>query len=272
MTFLQSIVLGIVQGLGEFLPISSSAHLVIIPWLLKWEDPGLTFDVALHGGTLIALLIYFRKEWISLIKGLIELRPRHFADLNSLTTGYESKMAVFIVLATIPGALIGLALEHKAEVAFRDPGQVAIILALMGVVLWFVDSKSKKNKALTQMTLTHALIIGVSQGLAVIPGISRSGVTITTALAQGFNRKDAARFSFFLSMPIILGACILKLRHLTGADLTPIFWSGVVAAAVSGYFAIGGLIRLLQTRTYGIFAGYRIVVGLVVWAIIIARH
>ena len=265
MTTWQSIILGIVQGLGEFLPISSSAHLIVIPWLLGWDDGGLTFDVALHGGTLIALLVYFRREWISFGKALLTFRGRFSGD-------EDQRIAVYIILSTIPGALMGLLLEKKAEHAFRDPRLIATTLAFMGVVLWIFDKWGKKIKTLSQMTLKQALLIGVAQGFAIIPGFSRSGVTISTALAQGYRREDAARFSFFLSMPLIAGACVLKLRHLTGADLTPTFLGGVFAAAASGYIAIGALIKYLQTRTYGVFAIYRVLAGVAVWVIIALRH
>jgi undecaprenyl-diphosphatase len=272
MTLVQSLVLGIVQGLGEFLPISSSAHLILVPWLLGWDDGGLTFDVALHGGTLIALLLFFRKEWIQMGRALTRFRLKNLTDPKSLQNDMELKIALYILLATIPGALIGLLLEKKAEHAFRDPRLVATILAAMGVILWLADRKGAKSLSLENMTLKKALGVGVAQGLAVIPGISRSGVTISTALAQGFDRQSSARFSFFLSMPIIAGACVLKLRHLTGADLTPAFLLGVAVAAVSGYLSIGILIRYLQKNSYGIFAIYRILVGLAVWALVFAGH
>ena len=272
MTILQSVVLGIVQGLGEFLPISSSAHLILVPWLLGWDDGGLTFDVALHGGTLIALLVFFRKEWIQFGRALLRFKPQNLTDPKSLGQDIDLKVALYIIIATIPGAVIGLLLEKKAEHAFRDPRLVATTLALMGVILWLADKKGRKSKNLDTLNLGQALGIGVAQGLAVIPGISRSGVTITTALVQGFDREASARFSFFLSMPIIAGACVMKLRHLTGADLTPSFLFGVLAAAISGYLAIGILIRYLQKHSYGVFAVYRILVGVSVWILVALGH
>jgi len=271
MSVFQGLVLGIVQGIAEFLPISSSAHLIIIPWLLGWDDGGLTFDVALHAGTLVALLVYFRKEWMLLIKGLLKIKSPNFLSPN-LAPDPDTRMALFITYGTIPGALMGLLLEKKAEHAFRSPVLIATTLAIMGVILWIADKHSKKTKTLDQMTLKDSLMIGIAQGFAVIPGFSRSGVTISTALVQGFDRQASARFSFFLSMPIIAGACVLKLRHLTVGDLTAPFLVGVAAAAVSGYFAIGGLIKFLQTRSYGAFAAYRVLVGVAIWLIVLTGH
>ncbi len=272
MTLLQAIVLGVVQGLTEFLPVSSSAHLILVPWFLGWEDGGLTFDVALHAGTLVALMIYFRCEWIHFIKAMGRIRLHHFSFKKSAQDDPYVFLAIYIVAATIPGAIIGLLLEKKAEHAFRDPRIIAFTLTFMGLGLWLSERKSKKIKTIDQMTLKEALWIGLGQGMAVIPGISRSGITIAIGMLQNFNRVSAARFSFFLSMPIIAGACLLKLRHLTLVDLTPIFISGVLAAAISGYAAIGGLMRFVQTRSYGIFAIYRVLIGVSIFLLILFRR
>lgn len=277
MTSFQSVILGIIQGIGEFLPISSSAHLIIIPWFLNWDDGGLTFDVALHAGTLVALLLYFRAEWFRLLQALFRFRGDSLKLLKNQNTSLlspqqrELRLALFIIIATIPGALMGLALEKKAEHTFRNPSLIALNLAVMGAVLWICDRRGAKVKSIEQMDFKDALTIGLSQGLAVIPGISRAGITISTALVKGMHREAAARFSFFLSMPIIAGACILKLRHLTGADLTTPFLLGILAAAVSGYLAIGGLIRFLQQKSYGVFAAYRIVMAIAVWIVAFSR-
>jgi undecaprenyl-diphosphatase len=276
MTLFQSLVLGIIQGIGEFLPISSSAHLIIIPWFLNWDDGGLTFDIALHFGTLVALLIYFRNEWLALFKSLRHFRLSSFSLLkpNSKVLSKQEldlRLTFYIIIATIPGALMGLALEKKAEHAFRNPSLIAANLLVMGIILWICDKKSSLKKSVDEMTLKQALIIGISQGFAVIPGVSRAGITISTALVSGFNREAAARFSFYLSMPIIAGACILKLRHLTSADLTPEFLVGILAAGVSGYLAIGALIKFLQKKSYGVFASYRAVMAIAVWIVAFSR-
>lgn len=260
MTFLQSIVLGIVQGLGEFLPISSSAHLILVPWLLGWADHGLTFDIALHLGTLVALLIYFRKDWFILARDVVLWRQ-----------GFQTKLGMLLVLGTIPGAVIGLILEKKVETVFRNPLQVGIILIIMGSILWILDRRGKKQREIQSLSVKDALLIGLAQGIAVIPGVSRSGSTISAALALGLTRESAARFSFLLSLPITAGACLLKLRHLTMADLTPEFFTGILTSFIFGYLAIGGLIRFLQTRSYGVFAIYRWILGLLVIVLYLNR-
>ena len=186
----QSLVLGIVQGLTEFLPISSSAHLILLPRFLGWTDPGLAFDVALHLGTLGGVLAYFWKDLWNI--------PR--------------KTIVFLTVATVPGAIAGLLLEHKAETVFRSPALIAGALILMGAALAVADWRGNGDKKISDLTLKKAILIGLAQGLALIPGVSRSGVTITTALAIGLERREAARFSFLLSIPIIAGAGMLKFK------------------------------------------------------------
>jgi undecaprenyl-diphosphatase len=166
MSVFQGLILGIVQGIAEFLPISSSAHLILIPWLLGWDDGGLTFDVALHAGTLVALLVYFRKEWILLFKGLLKVKIPYLLSPN-LAPDLDSRMALYIIYGTIPGAIMGLLLEKKAEHMFRAPALIATALAFMGVVLWLADKGSKKTKSLDQMTLKDSLLIGLAQGFAI---------------------------------------------------------------------------------------------------------
>src|SRR5215470_17279001 len=253
MTLFHAVLLGIVQGLGEFLPISSSAHLVIVPWLLNFPDPGLTFDVALHLGTLLALLAYFYRDWILLIRAFF----RSFAKKPS---NYEpqEKLIWFLILATIPGAVAGFALEKYAEDAFRAPALVATMMAVMGILLGIVDKFSAKTKSLEQVGLWDSLLVGFSQAFAIIPGVSRSGVTITTGLARKMDRPTAARFSFLLSTPIVAGAALLKLRKLFHgqADLNTIV--GIVVSAVVGYFAIKYMLYFLQRYSYKVYVFYRL--------------
>lgn len=267
MTFFHTIILGIIQGLGEFLPISSSGHLYIIPWLLGWADHGLTFDIALHFGTAVAILIYFRRDWVRLIRAFFRLRP----NKEQILSNPDQKLVVLLILATIPGAIIGLLLEKHAETAFRNPLLVGAALAIMGVILWWTDQRGKKSKSVATLSIKDALLIGIAQGLAVIPGVSRAGSTISAGLLLGLGREAAARFSFFMAMPIILGACILKLRHLTLDQLTLEFNLGVLIAGVTGYLAIGGLIRFVQTRSYLVFAYYRVALGALVWIVYFVR-
>ena len=263
MDILQAVILGLVQGLGEFLPISSSAHLVIVPWLFNWEDPGLTFDIALHIGTLIAVAIYFWKDWLQLItKGMTDVRSR------------EGRLFWYLVLATIPGAMIGLLLEKKAETIFRNPVLIAIMLIVLGIILYWVDRKSAKKIDAENISLKTSFLIGLSQALAIIPGVSRSGITMTTGLFLGLTREGAARFSFLLSAPIIFGAAIVKLPNIIAnpAVVTTNFIVGMVVSFVSGIASIGLLLRYLKTKTFLPFAWYRFVLGAVVIFIAFFRY
>jgi undecaprenyl-diphosphatase len=265
MTPFQAIFLGIIQGLSEFLPISSSAHLTLAPWLLGWEDPGLAFDVALHFGTLLAVLWYFRMEWLALIR----------AAFGILTTGRietpEKRRVIYLILATIPGAIGGLILQSKAESAFRSPQIIAIALIVLGTVLWIVDKLVDQRRILGEMRWVDSLLIGLSQVIALIPGVSRSGATITTARGLRLDREAAAEFSFLMSMPIIAAAVILegpKALHQSGFSNE--LMSGVVASAISGWFAISILMRYVSRHSYGIFAAYRIILGIAVLAVVYA--
>jgi len=266
MTPLQAIALGIIQGLSEFLPISSSAHLTLAPWLLGWEDPGLAFDVALHLGTLIAVLWYFRMEWIALVK----------AAFGILTTGRvetpEKRRVVYLIIATVPGAIGGYLLQSRAESAFRDPQLIAIALIVMGIVLWLVDKLVDQQRVLGEMRWVDSLLIGLSQVIALIPGVSRSGSTISTARGLRFDRESAAEFSFLMSMPIIAAAVIMEgPKALQQGGLTNELMSGVVASAISGWLAISILMRFVSRHSYGIFGFYRVALGLVVLGVLYAR-
>jgi undecaprenyl-diphosphatase len=266
MTVFQAFVLGILQGLAEFLPISSSAHLTLAPWVFNWEDPGLSFDVALHIGTLVALLWYFRAEWVKLARAAVAV-VAHGGKAETV----EEKRVVFLVLATIPGAIAGVLLEKKAEHAFRDPLLIAGALAVMGVLLWAVDRYAPSDRALATMRWQDALIIGLAQILALVPGVSRSGSTITAGRGLRFNREDAAVFSFVLSMPLIAGAGLLKLPHLIRHGITAPLIVGVVTAALSSWFSIAVVLRYVRTHSYGVFAAYRLLLAAAVVALVVAR-
>ncbi|HEV8449080.1 MAG TPA: undecaprenyl-diphosphate phosphatase [Gemmatimonadaceae bacterium] len=261
MSLAHAIILGIVQGLSEFLPVSSSAHLTLVPWLFHWNDPGLAFDVALHVGTLIAVLWYFRAQWIAMVR----------ASLGQ-GTAEERRRVGFLVIATIPGAIAGLALEKQADSTFRDPRLIAVVLIAMGILLWWIDKAAASDRSLPTMTVRDALLVGLAQMFAIVPGVSRSGSTITAGRALRFTREDAAVFSFLMSMPIIAAAAILKLPHVlkTEGVTTPLV-AGVVASAVSGWLAIAVLLRFVVRRSYGVFAAYRVIVGLIVLGIAFFR-
>lgn len=265
-TIFQALILGLLQGLAEFLPISSSAHLALAPWLFHWPDPGLSFDVALHFGTLIAVLWYFRAEWVALLKSAWQI-----VQTRKIET-VEQERAAFLVVATIPGGIFGLLLEKKAETAFRNPALIACALIVLGVILWLTDRYARRDRPLTHMTWRDSIVIGCAQVFALIPGVSRSGSTITAARALGLDRNGAAAFSFLLSMPIIAAAVILKGPHLlreSGMNMPLIV--GVLASAVSGWLAISVLLKYVSRHSYGVFALYRVLLGVFILAIYYAR-
>jgi len=265
MSLFQAVVLGVLQGLAEFLPISSSAHLALAPWAFGWEEPGLAFDVALHAGTLVAVLWYFRTDWIALMRaGFDALRTRSLAT-------EDSRRLALLVVGTVPGAVIGYLLQKQAESMFRAPVLTGAALIVMGAVLWLVDRRADATRPLTTMSWKDAVLIGLAQACAIVPGVSRSGATITAGRALGFDRAGAATFSFLMSMPITAAAAALKAPEaLRAPDLTPVF-VGMVTAGVSGWLAITVLLRYVQRRGLGIFALYRLVLGLVVLALAWSR-
>jgi undecaprenyl-diphosphatase len=265
MTVFQAVVLGIVQGLGEFLPISSSAHLVLTPWVFGWPDPGLAFDVALHVGTLVAVLWYFRTEWVKLTKAGIALLRTRRADTE------EKQRLLYIVVATIPAAIAGLLLEEYAESTFRSPTLIAFTLIVMGIVLWAADRYAPRDRPLGNMRVRDALLVGLAQIFALMPGVSRSGATMTAARGLRFDRQSAAVFSFLMSMPITAAAAVLKAPTLLRADDRTTLLVGILAAALSGWLAIAVLLRYVSRHSYGLFAVYRVVLGAAILALVVAR-
>lgn len=262
MTILQAIVLGIVQGLGEFLPISSSAHLILVPWALGWPESGLAFDLALHLGTLVAVTIYFWRDLLGLA-------------VEGLTKGTRTptgKLAWGIVLGTVPGAIFGMLMEDAVDAVFRKSIlSIAVLLAVVGLILYLVDRFGPKRRSLEEIRVVDVIWIGVAQALAVIPGVSRSGATITAALAMGLKREAAAKVSFLLGWPIILGGALLVLKDLEPSMFTPAFFAGVAAAAVSGYAVIALLMDYLRRGTFLIFAWYRGIVAALAIVLLLVR-
>jgi len=262
LTILEVVILGLAQGLGEFLPISSSAHLVLIPWLFGWTDPGLTFDVALHVGTLVAVVLYFWKDWWQLI-------TKGFTDVRSV----KGRLFWYLVVATVPGAIGGFLLEKKAETLFRSPILIATMLILMGILLYWADRRSSKKIEINHITFGTSLFIGISQALAIIPGVSRSGITMTTGLWMGLTREGAARFSFLLSTPIIFGAAMVKLPGVisNSSVITLDFTIGMAVSCITGIASIGFLLRYVQTKDFLPFVWYRFILGAVVIMITMVR-
>lgn len=265
MTVFQAIVMGVIQGLSEFLPISSSAHLALTPWLLGWPAPGLAFDVALHIGTLIALVWFFWQEWLTLARAFFSiLRKRR------LETESERRVA-FVVVATVPGALAGYLLQDYAKTIFRTPALTGAMLIVMGVILWAVDRAARQDRGITNMGWRDAILIGVAQMFAIVPGVSRSGSTITAGRALGLTREAAAVFSFLLSLPIITAAVVFEGRHAIENGITAPIVAGVIASAISGWLAISVLLKFISRNSYGVFALYRLIVGAGVLALAFYR-
>ncbi len=266
MTITQAIILGLVQGFGELLPISSSAHLALAPYFLNFPDQGLAFDVALHFGTLMALVWYFRREWIDMTASVVQI-----VRTRRITTVHE-KRAVYLVVATIPGGIGGLLLNDYAATTFRSPALIATTLAVMGVVLWAVDRWSARSRHIEEVTLRDAIIVGCAQVLALIPGVSRSGSTITAGRALHLDRASAARFSFLMSMPITLAAVVLKMPEAIRSEgfSAPLI-VGVLVAAASSLVAITVLLRYVSKHSFGIFAAYRLLLSAAVFLTIALR-
>ena len=254
--------LGLVQGVTEFAPVSSSGHLILVPWLFNWtfflNNPDLnkTFDVALHMGTFVGALVYF---WRDITKYLAawfrSIRARSVRTV-------DQRLAWFLVIGTIPGAIAGALGEDVIEKHLGQPWLIAVMLAVFGVVLFVVDRQSRTDRELSDLTLRSALFIGVAQAVALQPGVSRSGVTITAGRGIGLDRPSAARFSFLLSLPIILGAGLFKaahhLRHgLPPGTTGPFLW-GTVASAISGFLVIWALMAYLRRRDFAPFVVYRL--------------
>jgi undecaprenyl-diphosphatase len=270
---LQALVLGIVQGLTEFLPISSSGHLILVPYLLGWTDSfieSLAFSVVLHGGTLLALLVYFREDWQRLIPaGLAALRDRSFRG------DPDRRLAWLLAVSTVPAAIAAVFLNDVVESHIRQAGLVAIMLIVGAGILWAADHWGPRTHAIDRLTMRGALGIGIAQAFALIPGVSRSGISMSAALFAGLNRADAARYSFLMATPITLAAVLyegLKLfRGDVGGAQPLTLVVGVVASFVSGILAISLLLRYLRTRSFNIFVAYRLVLAAVVLAVFLAR-
>lgn len=260
MNIFQAALLGVIQGLTELLPISSSAHLTIIPWIFNWNIPE-SFDVALHFGTLLAIGLYFFKDWLGLIKG-------GFNYVVKKERTVQGRMFWYIVLATIPGGIIGFLLDHFLSGTLNRPIIIALALIIMGIILYVVDKKAPSKVKYEQMTLKQTFLIGVSQAFAFIPGVSRSGVTITTARMMKIERESAARYSFMLSAPIVLAATIFKFKDFV-FDLP--FVVGVLTSFIVGLLVIKFLLKFLQKGSFKGFAIYRIIFGLLIIIISIIK-
>ena len=258
MNLFSAIFLGLLQGATEFLPISSSGHLALAEYFLGIKEAGLSFDVALHLGTLLGVVIYFRRDFILMFKALV--KPH--SDQEESRHRY---LFLYICIGTIPAVVAGLLLKDAAETIFRTPVLIASTLAGAGLLLLLADKLGKLQRSIKTMGFADAVIIGLFQALALMPGVSRSGITMTAGLMRGMNRMAAARFSFLLSAPIILGAGIYNLPAIITQGSEPgqltFYLAGFVAAAVSGYLVIAFLLRFVQTHSFAVFAYYRFVLA-----------
>jgi len=254
-------VMGALQGVTEFLPISSSAHLILLPWLFGWQDPllnSLTFDVALHIGTLVAVVAYFWSDWMSLLKAVPQLaRPQQ---------SQPAMMLWAVIIATIPAAIAGILFQKPIEAYFRSPLQIAVLLAVMGIVIALIDRRSTSERELPALTWRDAVWIGLAQTLALMPGVSRSGSTMSAGRALKFDRAAAARFSFLLSMPITLAAVVMKIKDLLAIHGNEVFAVviGIVTSAVVGWLVIDLMLQWIRRIGFGWFAYYRIVMAVIV--------
>lgn len=256
---IKSIVLGIVQGIAEFLPISSSAHLILVPYLLGWSEHSMAFDIALHFGTLLAVLVVFFREWWDLFMGAVR-------KVTKGKQSFENKMFWYLVIATIPGALLGFLLDDIVENVFRTKiWLIATALAVMGILIYLGDRWADKHYKIEtdfkHISLKQALIIGLSQALAIIPGFSRSGTTILSARLMGLSKSAATKFTFLLSVPIIAGAAILKVKDLAFTLETFI---GVFVSFIVGLFSIKFLLNYIKKHDFSVFAIYRVVFAIII--------
>jgi undecaprenyl-diphosphatase len=273
-TILQALIMGIVQGLTEFLPVSSSGHHILVPYLFGWDDPFITslaFSVMLHLGTLVALLTYFRSDWLRLIPaGFAALRQRSFAD------DPDRRLAWLLVAATVPAALVGYLFNDVIETQIRQTELVVVTLVVGGVILWLADRIGRDDRAIEGISFPIAAGIGAAQALALVPGISRSGISISAGRLAGLGRPAAARFAFLMATPITAGAIVFEARKLltgeAGVDVAagPMV-AGLAASLVSGFVAIHVMLRYLRTRSLSVFVWYRFALAAIVVAVLITR-
>jgi len=284
----QAVVLAIIQGLAEFIPVSSSGHLIIVRRLLGWNELSpaheLTFDVALHFGTLLSVLFYFRRTWFQIIRAAFGGKVVRFSEAGEADQNLtpdeqreERLLLWYFAIATIPGAIAGKLLEHSAEDYFREHIYlIATALIVVALLMWWGEKVSRLTKPLTHISFTDALVVGCAQATALIPGVSRSGSTITAGLFRNMTREAAVRFSFLLSTPIIAGAALLKAHELRKeglpAGMHAPFLVGVLVSAIVGYITIAWLIRYLQSNSLKVFIVYRIIVGVIVIGLALMWH
>ena len=272
MPLIQIVVLAIVQGLTEFLPISSTAHLYLTSWLLGWQTEALDFDIMLHLGTLLAVVVYFLPDWLQIVAQAFGIRAGHDAQLKQ-----HSALLWLLALGSLPVGIAGLLFNKQAESSWRNPYVIGAMLIAVGLIMWLAESSGRRVRDMASLNTPDALSIGLAQALAVVPGTSRSGITMSAGLFRNFDRETAARFSFLLSTPAIAAAAgkalyDLHKAHQLHAMLTGQFAVGVGVSAVTGCLVIAGLLRYLRHNTFLPFVYYRVVFGIIVLALAFIRR
>jgi len=272
---IQALIMGLTQGLTEFIPVSSSGHLVLVPWLFGWKDQfidSVAFTVVLHMGTLLALLVYFWRDWLTLIPaGFATIRDRSFkGDPNR-------KMAFLILVATIPAVLVGPIFDTKLEELVRKPAEIAFMLCVGAAILWLADRWGSKKRDMDSLSFPEALGVGVAQTIALVPGISRSGISISAGLFMGLTRESAARFSFLMSTPVIAGAGLWTARKFLTHEAGPnpemnVIVIGFIAAAISGFVAIRFMLAFLRSKSVNVFVVYRVLAAIAVFIVLLSPH
>lgn len=257
-----SVIIGIVQGVAEFLPISSSAHLVLFPYVFDWQYAGLQFDVALHFGTLIAIVIFFWKDWLKIIKN---------AFAQKVDGDYPRDMLWQIIVATIPAGIVGFLIKDHVEEYLHSPVLLSINLVVFGLLLWIVDRNSKSDAKFKEISYIKSFLVGAAQSLALVPGVSRSGITMIASRGIGLNRESAAKFAFLIGTPAMIGAFLLEFKDVNFGQLSLAFWLGVIVSAVAGFIAIKFLLNFLKKSDFTIFLWYRILIALVVLSLFFIR-
>jgi undecaprenyl-diphosphatase len=272
---IQALVMGLVQGLTEFIPVSSSGHLVLVPWLFGWKDPfinSVAFSVVLHMGTLVALLAFFWTDWLTLIPaGLAAIRDR------SIKGDPNRKMALLLLVATIPAVIAGPIFESKFEDLVREPARIALMLCVGAAILWLADRWGSKLRDETSLSFGESLALGLAQVIALVPGISRSGISISAGLFMGLNREAAARFSFLMATPVVGGAGIWEARKFLTHEAGPnpeinVIVIGFFAALISGFVAIRFMLEFLKRQPLTAFVLYRVVAAAAVFVVLLSPH
>ncbi|PKQ27729.1 MAG: undecaprenyl-diphosphatase UppP [Candidatus Anoxymicrobium japonicum] len=264
---LQAAFLGMIQGMTEFVPVSSSGHLVLIPRLFGWPDQGMAFDVAVHMGTLLALLVFFRRDWIAVIKGFFRAFKRSPADWDG-----NMRLAWMLVLASIPAAIAGALLNNVIEENLRTPAWVAVFLLCGAAAMLAAEKMGRGLRGSGELKTRDAVVVGLAQTLALAPGVSRSGITISAGMLDGLNREAAARFAFLMAAPIIAGSGMYEALKLVKngfpAQGPGVFAAGFAASAITGFFAVNFMLRYLKKRTLTPFIIYRVALAALAFAIL----